>query len=248
MAALTIAWKEFRGFLWSPLAYIFLLVFVVVLNGAWFIWGNERGTFFSQTSVGLEGYFLTMPLALSALIPALAMKLWPDELKSGTVELLFSYPLRTFEIVLGKYLAGLYLLAIGLLLTLIVPAVAAEYGALDRGPVIGAYIASFLMGAAFLAMGLFFGALCREQVTAFIVTALFCALFVLLGDTLTNMFVPEKVGGINVHEVSRVLSFSTRFEQLGRGVVPLADVLYFVLFGGLFLLLNITVLECRKGR
>ena len=240
---LTIAWKEFRSFLNSPLAYIFLIIFVGGLAANFWIGKGTQG--YNAWTVGqadLQFYFAQLPIAFVILVPALSMKLWPDELKSGTVELLMTYPLRGWQIVLGKYLAGLYLIALGLVLTLGTPLVMNAYGNLDTGPLLGAYVASFLLGGAFLAMGLFFGALCREQVTAFILTALFCGLLVALDNQL-NFFLPKAV-----HGLARHLSFTTRFEYLGRGVVPLGDVLYYVLFAMAFLVLNVTVVECRKGR
>jgi ABC-2 type transport system permease protein len=243
MVSLSIAWKEFRSFINSPVAYIFLMIFVVVLGGSYFLWGGQTGTFFLHGTTELGMYFRMMPLAMAVLIPALCMKLWPDELKSGTVELLLSYPVRSWQVVLGKFLAGLMLVVVGLLFTLTTPITVAGYGSMDWGPIWGAYVASLLVGGAFLAVGLFMGALCREQVTACILTAFVCAALVLMGDTLVNIFIPK-----NWHGISNALSFSSRFTYLGRGVIDFADALYFVSFAATFLVLNVTVVECRKGR
>lgn len=253
---LTIAAKEFRGLAFSAVAYIFLLVFGLVLTGAWFGWGSDQGvTFFRLEQLEFGSFFSQMPLALAALVPALSMKLWPDEMKSGTIELLMSYPIRAWQIVLGKFLAGLLLILVALAITLVVPWVVSGYvdDSLDMGPILGAYLASILLGGAFLAMGLFFGALAREQVTAFIITALFCGALVLFGEPKIKLLLPEEVSLIGlvdlpVHAMSDTLSFSTRFAFLGKGVVPYADVAYLALFGVLFLVLNVTVLECRKGK
>ncbi|MAG34309.1 MAG: ABC transporter permease [Deltaproteobacteria bacterium] len=248
-ASLTIAWKEFRSFLNSPLAYIFLILFVLILTIQFFVTGVQLGefsgrTFWNAGQADLEVFFSLVPIAFVILVPALSMKLWPDELKSGTIELLMTYPLRSWQVVMGKYFAGLYLIAIALLLTLMTPLVVSDYGALDWGPVWGAYLASLLMGAAFLAMGLFFGALFREQVTAFIVTIIICFVLVVVGGgLLSRVNLPDALRG-----VMDAVSFTSRFNYLGRGVVPLADVLFFVLFAGTFLVLNVTVIECRKGK
>lgn len=241
---ITIAWKELRSFLNSPIAYIFLIAFTGWLSGSYFVWGKvgQGLTFFSVGNTSLDVYFSLVPQAFVLLVPALAMRLWPDELKSGTVELLMTYPLRTWEVVCGKFLAGLALIALGLVFTLPVPWTVAVYGDLDWGPVWGAYIASLMLGGAFLSIGLFMGALCSEQVTAFIVTAAICLLFVLMGDTLINLFIPR-----GLHELSNALSFSARFNYLGRGVVDVADAFYFSSVTGVFLLLNCTVIESRKG-
>lgn len=249
-----IAWKEFLGFLMSPLAYIFLVLFVLAMAGGYFVIGTRTGNFFSETTTEMGGFFRMVPWAFVILIPALSMKLWPDELKSGTLELLASYPLRSHQIVLGKFLGGFLLVLCALAATIASPIVVSGYGSLDWGPVIGAYLGSALMGAAFLSVGLFMGALCREQVTAFILTAGICLLFVLMGDTLFNMFLSREwtvpLIGITIplQELSNGLSFTNRFDTLGRGLVSLKDVAYFLSFGVVFLVLNISVVECRKGR
>ncbi|MSR74465.1 MAG: hypothetical protein EXS14_03195 [Planctomycetes bacterium] len=240
----TIAWKELRSFLNSPIAYIFLIAFTGWLAGSYFVWGKvgQGVTFFSVGNTSLDVYFSLVPQAFVLLIPALAMRLWPDEIKSGTVELLMTYPVRSWEVVCGKFLAGIWLIALGLLFTLPVPWTVGAYGDLDWGPVWGAYIASLFLGGAFLSIGLFMGALCSEQVTAFIVTAAICLLFVLMGDTLINLFIPK-----GLHALSNALSFSSRFNYLGRGVVDVADTFYFGSVTAVFLMLNVTVLETRKG-
>lgn len=245
----TIAWKELRSFLNSPLAYIFLMIFLVYVGGTFFYLGaindGMQVSFWSMTQADMYGFFSLIPVGFAILIPALSMKLWPDELKSGTIELLLSYPVRSWQIVMGKFVAGMVMILAALALTLIIPSVVDDYsdGRLDWGPVWGAYIAAMLLGGAFLSMGLFFGALFKEQVTAFIVTALLGGLFVAVGSMIATQTIPEGAQAISSH-----LSFSTRFNYLARGVVPIADVLYFVLFGAVFIVLNVTVIECRKGK
>jgi len=248
MVCFTIAWKEFRSFLNSPLAYIFLVLFTLLVSSQYFLTGIQFGqnqglVFWSGGQADLAAFFSLIPWAFVLLVPALSMKLWPDELKSGTIELLLTYPLKSWHIVLGKYLAGLGLLAVALLFTGMTPLTVADYGALDWGPVWGAYLASMLLGGAFLALGLFFGALFKEQVTAFIITCILCFGFVVVGTLLTKINLPGWM-----QSVGDAVSFVTRFNYLGRGVVPLSDVLYFVLFAATFLVLNVVVIECRKGR
>ena len=243
----SIAMKELRSLATSPVAYIFLLSFVGLPAVRYFLYHVDLGgrpvSFWTVSSTELDAYFSSFPFAFAVLIPALSMKLWPDELKSGTVELLFSYPLRTWQVVFGKFLAGTALITIGLAFTLATPWIVSQYGALDWGPVIGAYLGALIMGMAFLAVGLFMGALCREQVSAFILSAFVCGLFVVMGDRLGNLFIPD-----SWQTYTEALSFTTRFRYLGRGVVAVKDVAYFLTFTGLFLVLNISVLECRKGR
>ncbi len=248
MTVSRIAWKEFRSFLNSPVAYIFVILFVMLLAGTYFIWGYFGNTFFRQSTTELGGYFHLLPLFFVLLVPALSMKLWPDELKSGTVEMLMSYPIKSWEVVLGKFMGGLYLIALALLCTLPTPIVVSDYGPLEWGPVMGAYLGGLLLGGAFLAIGLFMGALCKEQVSAFILTAGVSLAFVILGTPYFITTLPQEVLGLRVVDVANVLSFTTRFEQFGKGVLDLADLVFFISTTALFLVLNITVIECRKGK
>jgi ABC-2 type transport system permease protein len=236
----TIAWKEFRSLLTSPLAYIFVCIFLLMTGGIYYVFEHKLAF---DTTGATFGWFSKIPWAFAILVPALAMKLWPDEIKSGTIELLMSYPVRPWQVVLGKFMGGMGLLKVALLLTVFVPLTISSYGDLDWGPVIGAYVASLLVGGAFLAMGLFFGALAKEQVTAFAITLFFCLILSALGTLYARLLLPPELAAVQEH-----LSFTTRFSYLARGVVPLADVLYFLLFGVVFLVLNVTVLECRKGK
>lgn len=244
MVTWSIAWKEFRSCINSPVAYIFLIIFLLILQGTYFVTGGKAGTFFIQPTADLGGFFLAMPTALAILVPALAMKLWPDELKSGTVELLLSYPLKSWQVVVGKFFAGFLIILAGLGIScLLTPSTVENYGLLDWGPVWGGYLASALLGAAFLALGQFMGALCREQVTAFILTLFLCVILIVIGDAQMNAFIPK-----TWQRWTDALSFNVRFNYLGRGVVDIGDTLFFGSFTAMFLVLNVMVIECRKGR
>jgi ABC-2 type transport system permease protein len=245
----TVFWKEFRGFVNTPLAYIFIVLFLVYLSWAYFVGSLAAGGFtgIQLKEASLEAFFHRLPLAFVILVPALAMKLWPDELKLGTIELLMSYPVKPWQVVVGKFLAGWLLIAVTLAATLITPITVQRYATqangLDWGPVWGSYAASLLLGGAFLSVGLFAGALCREQVTAFIVSLFICGGLVLVGQTEVMLQVGDFMG-----ELFRQISFQTRFESMARGVIDLRDVVFFASFAGLFLTLNVVVLECRKAK
>jgi ABC-2 type transport system permease protein len=244
----TIFWKEFRGFINTPLAYIFVVLTLVWLGVGYFFGSTPSGfTALQVKEASLEAFFVNLPLAFVILNPALAMKLWPDELKLGTIELLMSYPVRPWQVVMGKFSAGWLLIAVTLAATLITPFTVKGYATaetgLDWGPVWGAYCAGLLLGAAFLSVGLFAGALCREQVTAFIVALFVCGGLVLAGQREVMLQV-----GAGLAELFRLISFQTRFESMARGVIDLRDVGYFTSFTALFLFLNVVVLEARKAR
>jgi ABC-2 type transport system permease protein len=244
----TVFWKEYRGFINTPLAYIFVILTLVLLGVSYFFGKTPAGfTALQVKEASLEAFFVTLPFAFVILVPALAMKLWPDELKLGTIELLMSYPVRPWQVVLGKFLAGWLLIAVTLAATLITPITVQRYAVssngLDWGPVWGSYAAGLLLGAAFLSVGLFAGALCREQVTAFIVALFVCGGLVFCGQKEVMLQVGDTVG-----ELFRLISFQTRFESMSRGVVDIKDVVYFASFTALFLFLNVVVLECRKAK
>jgi len=246
--ALRIAGKEINGFRNSAEAYLFLILFVVTLSGSYFVWGFFGHTFFQEATTEMDVFFYLLPWAFILLIPALSMKLWPDELKRGTIEVLLSYPVKSWQVVLGKFLGGLAVIVLALLCTVGAPIIVSGYGSIDWGPVVGAYLGGLLLGAAFLSVGLFMGALCKEQVSAFILTAFVCLLFVAIGASFIVQTVPEKILGIPFREIGETLSFYSRFEHLGRGIVDLENVIYFLAVTTLFLVLNITVIECRKGK
>jgi ABC-2 type transport system permease protein len=244
----TVFGKEFRGFVNTPLAYIFVVLTLVWLGRSFFFGSTPGGfTALQVKEASLETFFVNLPLAFVILVPALAMKLWPDELKLGTVELLMSYPVRPWQVVAGKFLAGLALIAVTLLATVVTPITVQSYAVqangLDWGPVVGAYAAGLLLGAAFLSVGLFAGALCREQVTAFIVALFVCGGLVLVGQREMMLQVSEGVASFG-----RLVSFQTRFDSMARGVIDLRDAGYFASFTALFLFLNVVVLECRKAK
>ena len=239
-AVFTVAWKEFRGFLYSPLPYIFVCAFVLLMGAMFTLMVEPVAT---DTNVAMYSWFMWLPWAFCILIPALAMNLWPDELKSGTIEFLMSCPIKPWHMVVGKFLAGLVLIIVALAITLFIPNIVASYGDLDWGPTWGAYLGALLMGSAFLALGLFLGALCRDQVTAFVIALVVCLLLALLGTQLAMGMLPKGLQGAQEH-----ISFTQRFNFMARGVIPLKDVLYFLLFSVCFLVLNVVVLECRKGK
>jgi ABC-2 type transport system permease protein len=248
-AVFTIFWKEFRGFVTSPLAYIFLILFLLWLGVNYFFGNIAAGGSFTGIQVkeaSLESLFQALPSAFVIIVPALAMRLWPDEIKLGTLELLMTYPVRSWEVVLGKFLAGLALIGVALALTLVTPLTVDSYArtanGLDWGPVWGSYAASLLLGGAFLAVGLFAGALCREQVTAFIVALFTCGMLVLLG---TSAFLIQSADWFA--DIARQVSFTVRFESMARGVLDVRDLVYFASFTALFLFLNVVTLEARKA-
>lgn len=229
-----VAHKEFRGFFATPAAYLFLGAFLAVTLFVFF-WVE---TFFARNIADVRPLFQWLPLLLIFLVAALTMRAWSEERRAGTLESLLTAPVSPLDLVLGKFAAALGLVAIALALTLPLPATVAILGPLDWGPVIGGYIATLFLAAAYVAIGLYMSARTDNPIVALIMTTIVCGLFYLVGaDTLTNLFGHE-VGGILA-----LLGTGTRFESITRGVLDLRDLYYYLSIVGVFLTLNLFSLE-----
>ncbi len=231
---LRVARKEFRGFFASPAAFLFLGAFLGVTLFVFF-WVD---TFFARNIADVRPLFHWMPVLLIFLVGALTMRAWSEERRAGTMESLLTAPVRPLVLVLGKFAAALALVALALALTLPLPVTVALLGPLDWGPVVGGYVATLFLAAAYAAIGLYMSSRTDNPIVALILTAVVCGLFYLVGsDTLTNLF------GYRVGEVLAQIGTGTRFESITRGVLDLRDLYYYVSIVGLFLTLNLFGLE-----
>lgn len=235
----TLALKEIRQLFLSPIAYAFMVVFVFFVT---FMFFRE---FFLVRQVSLQGLFSWFPLAFAVVIPGITMRMWAEERKQGTIEFLLTAPVETWHIVLGKFLAGLALLSLCVLLTLLVPYTVAHFGDLDPGPVWGGYLGSILMGGTTIAIGMFLSAFTQDQIVSFLVGVTVLLALVLLGH---NYVASEFTAGSWFGAFAQVISPTTHFESIGRGVVDLRDVYYFVAIAALFLYLNARVIDLRRWR
>ncbi|WP_295431263.1 Gldg family protein [uncultured Thiodictyon sp.] len=231
---LRIARKELAAFFGSPVAYIFIGSFLAVCLFVFF-WVSA---FFARNIADTRPLFEWMPVLLIFLCAALTMRLWSEERRAGTLETLLTLPVPTWRLVAGKFLAALTLVAIALALTLPLPLTVAVLGPLDWGPVVGAYVATLMLAAAYLAIGLFVSSRTDNPIVALIGSVLVCALFYLLGsDALTNLF------GNRGGEVLRLLGSGSRFDSITRGVIDLRDLYYYLSIVGTFLALTVYSLE-----
>ena len=205
----TIAKKELRGYFNSAVAVIFLAAFLAVTLYTFF-W---REHFFARGLADVRPLFEWLPKLLSILVAALAMRLWADERRAGTLEVLLTLPVPRWRLVAGKFVAGMLLIGIGLVLTLGLPITISMMGHLDWGPVIGGYLAALLLSAAYLAIGMCVSAATDNQIVAFVGTALACGIAYAVGDT----------GG----DLGRALGTGARFESVARGVLDLRDLAYY---------------------
>jgi ABC-2 type transport system permease protein len=229
-----IARKELAGFFASPIAFIFLGAFLAVTLFVFF-WVE---TFFARNIADVRPLFEWMPLLLIFLVAAITMRMWSEELRSGTLEFLLTTPVKGRQLVLGKFFACLGLVAVALALTLPLPITVSLVGPLDWGPVLGGYVASLFLAAAYVAIGLFVSARSTSQIVSLILTAAVCGVFYLLGsDALTGLF------GNRASELLKLLGSGSRFDSITRGVIDLRDLYYYLSLVGVFLALNVFTLE-----
>ncbi|HND55923.1 MAG TPA: ABC transporter permease [Pirellulaceae bacterium] len=236
--AFTIAGKEFRTYFKTPVAYVFLVVFLGFVGWNFFF----NPDYFTTGEASMRNFFGMLPMVFLFLAPAVSMKMWAEERKIGTIETLMTMPMREHEIVLGKFLAALGLITVALVLTfptaVIVSFTAAS--SVDLGPIIGGYVAALLMGGAYLAIGLFASALTESQIVAFIVGAVICVLMILIGVEGFVALLPKGVAETCVN-----LSLISHFENIQRGVLDSRDLLYYASVLTFFLMLNVAAARRR---
>jgi ABC-2 type transport system permease protein len=220
----TVIKKELRGYFNSAIAVIFLAVFLSVALITFF--GVEK--FFARGLADLRPLFEWMPRLLIILVSALAMRMWAEERRTGTLEILLTLPVPRWQLVVGKFLAGMVLIAVGLALTLGLPITIARMGNLDLGPVVGGYLAALLLSAAYLAIGMCVSAATDNQIVAFIGTAAACTLTYVIGFA---------------GSVGRLLGTGTRFESVARGVLDLRDLAYYAGIVCVGIVLNVVLLQ-----
>ena len=195
-------------------------------------------TFFARNIADVRPLFEWMPLLLIFLVAAVTMRMWSEERRSGTLEFLLTVPVKSYQLVLGKFMACLGLVAVALLLTVPLPLTVSLFGPLDWGPVFGGYLATGFLAAAYAAIGLFISARSANQIVSLILTTLVCGFFYLLGtDALTGLF------DTRAAEILKLLGSGSRFDSITRGVIDLRDLYYYLSLVGVFLTLNVFALE-----
>jgi ABC-2 type transport system permease protein len=238
---LVIVRRELAAYFSTPLAYVFIVIFLA-LSGAFTF---HMGGFFDRGQADLDAFFYYHPWLYLFLIPAVAMRLWAEERKTGTVELLMTLPVSTTQVVLGKFLAAWIFIAIALSLTFPIWITVNYLGSPDNGVIVASYVGSLLMAGAFLAIGASISALTKNQVIAFIVAAVVCFIFLMSGlDFVLNFF----KGWLPAFLVDAVagLSFLTHFSAITKGVIDLRDVIYFASLIGVFLFVNVVLIDVKK--
>jgi ABC-2 type transport system permease protein len=234
--------RELAAYFLTPIAYVFIVIFLV-LNGVFTFY---LGGFFARGQADLLTFFGFHPWLYLFLIPALTMRLWAEERKSGTIELLFTLPVTMFQAVMGKFLATWIFTAVALALTFPIWITVNYLGDPDNGVIAAGYLGSLLMAGGYIAIGSCISALTRNQVIAFVVTLVVCLAFILSGFPMVLDFLDHWLPAVLLEAVSS-FSFLTHFDSIQSGVVDIRDLIYFFSLIALWLFANATVLEIRKA-
>jgi ABC-2 type transport system permease protein len=234
--------RELSGYFMTPIAYVFLVIFVFMSG----VFAFDLGNFFDQGQADLVTFFNFHPWLYLFLIPALSMRLWAEERRGGTIELLLTLPITLTQAVLGKYLAAWAFTGIALGLTFPMWLTVNYLGNPDNGVIAASYVGSLLMAGAFLAIGSCVSALTRNQVIAFVLTAVVCFAFVLSGYPLVLQFFNGWAPDFLISLVSS-FSFLSHFQSIAKGVIDLRDVVYFVTLIAFWLYANVVLIEWKKA-
>lgn len=231
--------KELRSYFSSPIGFVFIIFYLLVANAFYFFVQD----FFKQGQVSMRGYFAALPWIFLFFVPAITMRLWSEEKKMGTIELLLTMPIKEFEVVLGKFFASFTFLAITLLFSMSIPFTLLYLGKPDIGVIVGSYLGALFLGSAYLAIGLYISSLTENQVVAFIISL--AIIFVLLLIGIAPGYLNSLGALVSICEYVSLLS---HFNNITRGVIDSRDVIYYSSVVVLFLYLNVKNIEARKWK
>ncbi len=235
--------RELASYFATPLAYVFILIFLILANAFTFYLGG----FFERGQADLQWFFYWHPWLYLFLIPAISMRLWAEERKSGSIELLMTQPVTLWEAVLGKYFAAWIFAALALALTFPLWITVNYLGRPDNGAILAAYLGSLLLAGGYLAIGSCMSALTNNQVIAFILGVVACFVVLLAGFPLVldafRGWAPQWLV-----EAVASLSFLTHFDSIKKGVIDVRDLLYFGMLSAFFLLATSIALDLRKAQ
>ena len=234
--------RELFNYFATPVASVFIVIFLMLTG----VFTFYLGGFYERGQADLIPFFSYHPWLYLFLIPALSMRLWAEERKTGTIELLMTLPVSTTEAVLGKFLAAWVFTGIALALTFPIWITVNYLGNPDNLVIVAAYFGSFMMAGAFIAVGSCISALTKNQVIAFVIAVVICFLFILAGFSLVLEFFRAWAPQFLVNAISS-MSFLTHFGAISKGVIDLRDVLFFISFIGCWLFANVIIVEMKKA-
>lgn len=234
--------REFAAYFATPLAYVFIVIFLFAMGAFTFYIGH----FYDNGTADLGVFFTYHPWLYLFLVPAISMRLWAEERRTGTMELLLTLPVPLWATVIGKYLAAWAFTGVALLLTFPIWLTVNYLGNPDNGVILAGYIGSFLMAGAYLSIGACLSAITSNQVIAFVITVVMCFLFTIAGAPLVLDFFQAWVPFALLDAIAS-FSFLTHFTAITAGVIDLRDVIFFVTLIALFLTANVAILDLKKS-
>ena len=240
-AALVIAARDLAAYFATPVASVFIVIFLILAGTLTFTIGN----FFNRGQADLQPFFGFVPWLFLFLVPALTMRLWAEERRLGTIELLFTLPIEPWQAVVGKFLAAWMFCAIALALTFPLWLTVNALGEPDNGVILAGYIGCLLVAGVYLAVGAAVSALTRNQVIAFVLAVSLCFLLTATGSPIVTEFLSDRLPALA--EIARGLSVTERFLDFTRGLISLPNLVYFASCIGFALFANAAVLEHRRA-
>ncbi|OIO49235.1 MAG: ABC transporter [Parcubacteria group bacterium CG1_02_41_12] len=229
--------REFVSFFNSPIAYIFVAVFLVVTNWLFFT------RFFLTGQANMREWFGLVPWLFLLLAPAITMRSWAEEKKSGTVEFLLTLPIRDWEVVIAKFLSSLSFLAVVLIFSLTIPITIGKLGDIDFGVIISGYVGAILMGAMYLSLGLLISSFTKNQIVSFLISLSVLFAIFIIGSNNVMSFLQGPLASI-----MQFLSSATHFNSIVKGIFDSRDIIYYLSFTALFIYLNIQTIGSRNWR
>ncbi len=234
--------RELLSYFSTPLAYVFIVIFLALIGSFTFYLGN----FFVRGQADLNPFFAFHPWVYILLIPAVTMRLWAEERKTGTIELLMTLPVSITDTVIAKYLAAWSFTGIALSLTFPMWITVNYLGNPDNTVILASYIGSLVMAGGFLAIGSCISALTKSQVIAFVISVAICFMFILSGFPMVlDLF--ESWAPQAVIDAIASFSFLTHFTSIKKGVIDIRDVIYFAALITFWLYVNIVIIENKKA-
>lgn len=238
---LTVAGRELRSYFATPVATVFIVIFLVLQGALTF----NLGQFFDRGQADLNPFFTFIPWVFLLLIPAITMRLWAEERRLGTIELLLTLPITQGQAVIGKFLAAWAFCAIALVLTFPFVIAVNILGSPDNGVILAGYLGSLLVAGAFLSVGAAMSAATRNQVIAFVLAVAVCFVFAVASNAIVNDFLSRNAPALGAF--TRRIAIIDRFTDFTRGILSLRDLIYFASFIGFFLFLNTVLVDQRKA-
>lgn len=238
---LIIARRELGGYFATPVATVFIVIFLILQGALTF----NLGGFFDRGQADLNPFFTFIPWVFLLLVPAITMRLWAEERRLGTIELLLTLPVTQTQAVLGKFLAAWAFCAIALLLTFPFVITVNILGSPDNGVIVSGYVGSLLLAGAFLSVGAALSAVTKNQVIAFVLAVAVCFVFAVASYSVVTDFLSRNTPVLA--DIARRVAIIDRFQDFTRGVVSVRDLVYFASFIGFWLFVNAVVVDQRKA-